>query len=122
MASIATLQRKKPSIKRLYSDNTQKALYKQIVAAEELKRVTNEALDAKEIIERPVVVLFERLSKLFETCNAEDQNVNHGADIVLIIRRDDTTQHIYCHRAIIAISPVLGEIVYSKLIEHLDSK
>ena len=49
-------------LKRQYSSNTSQILYKQIVAAEELRRVTEEAEDAKKVIEKPAVVLFEKLT------------------------------------------------------------
>ena len=115
------LPRRKPQLKRQYSSNTSQILYKQIVAAEELRRVTEEAEDAKKVIEKPAVVLFEKLNALFEACNTADVNVNHGADMVIIINRIDketnveSTQQIYCHRAIVAISPILGELTFTQL-------
>ena len=115
----------KSSLRRQYSDTTENALFKQIIAAESLRRVTEEAEDAKEIFEKPVVVLFEKLSQLFESCNSEDKDNNHCADTVLIIYRHAiktgtrSTQRIYCHRYCYIANTWRN---YSKLAENGNSK
>ena len=72
--------------------------------------------------------MFEKLNALFEACNAADVNVNHGADLVIIINRTDeetnveSTQQIYCHRTVVAISPILGELIYTELANKKSGK
>ena len=61
---------------------------------------------------------------MFESCNSEDKDNNHCADTVLIIYRDAiktgtrSTQQIYCHRAVISVSPILGKLFILKLAER----
>ncbi len=104
---------------RQWSDNTNSALLDQVVATEALKRVTERAEDAQEATEGALESAWNRMEELFNFCNSQDENPNSaGADIVLVVQREGKEdQLIYAHKAILALSDVLKELIVKAMDE-----
>jgi len=104
---------------RQWSNTTNSALLDQVIATEALKRITERAEDAQENVDGSVEAAWNHLEALFLLCNGlseEGHPAGSGADVVLVVAREDAEdQLIYGHRAVLAFSPTLSELMLEVL-------